>query len=85
MRAVSVFDLTDEDLDAAAAVRRANPLPPRPDDAYWLAVIARRQRERREVEARAIASARRCDRCGIDTAGRDLCLDCLDVLALETA
>lgn len=78
---VSIFDLTDEQVDLAVTARRSRPEPPRPDDAYWLAVMVRRRRETERAEAKRIAVTRRCSRCGIDTTLPDLCRDCTDVLA----
>jgi hypothetical protein len=80
---VSIFDLTDEQIETAVAARRANRLPPRPDDVFWLAVLARTRRESERREALRISSMRRCQRCGIDINHTGLCVDCIDVLALE--
>jgi hypothetical protein len=45
---VDIYELTDEQVDAAVAARRANPEPPRHDDAYWLTVLAQQAEEEAE-------------------------------------
>jgi hypothetical protein len=88
MRRVSIYDLTDADIDAAIAARRAaNPVQP---------LSPAQQLERRLADMianppvktprpRKQTPVRSCSRCGIDTTKPDLCVDCEDVLALEAS
>jgi len=75
VKGVSIFDLTDAQIDMALAARRA-----RPEvrvcierNRVWDAEVARRARR---SEDQRIAQTRRCSRCGIDTIRPDMCLDC---------
>lgn len=82
MIAIDVYDLSDEQLDAAVGARRTHP-----DAAANIQANREWDAYRRRVEAKAeaarLASLRRCSRCGIDTTASAFCQDCVDVLALE--
>lgn len=88
VRKVSVFDLTDADLELAAEARQADsPVEPlsraqqleRRAHDLMLNPPARKRRLPKQTTIRS------CSRCGIDTIKPDLCVDCEDVLALEAS
>lgn len=89
MTAISVYDLTDEQVDAIVAARQAL-APKYSTEALDRLATIRADYERavtrkaRRAEETRIKNTRPCTRCGIDTTA-DICVDCLDVLALEQA
>lgn len=82
--AISVYDLTDDQVDAIVDARRAaTPACDTAEDSFWLGVLARRQQDEleapRKAEDQYLRARRSCTRCGIDTLERELCTDCWDV------
>lgn len=71
MKQIDVFTLTDADLER---MEREGLLPK-----VAIPTITE------YVPRRRPAVLHRCSRCGIDSERADLCIDCLDVLALEAS
>jgi hypothetical protein len=87
VRPISIWDLTESDLDLAEASRRAtHPVADTPSRRTLLQLISILDSpQAKKVRPAKHRPMRACSRCGIDTTEPTLCIDCTDVLALERA